>query len=120
MPPDHASPGREDRIRLQHMRLAALDARSFAADRSRADLDSDAMLRRALTHALQEIGEAAAKVSQSTRDAVPELPWIKIVGMRHILVHVYYAADHDTIWRVATEHLPTMLATLDRVLGPPQ
>jgi uncharacterized protein with HEPN domain len=42
---------------------AALDVRSYVAGRSRGDLDSDSMLRRALVNALQVIGEAAARVT---------------------------------------------------------
>jgi uncharacterized protein with HEPN domain len=107
----------DDRVRIRHMRLAAIDAQTYLATRTRSDLDTDSMFRRAHTHALQEIGEAAAKVSSETREAVPDLPWAKIVGMRHILVHVYYDTDADTIWRVATRDVPTMIEVLDKVLG---
>jgi uncharacterized protein with HEPN domain len=46
----------------------------FVAERSRGDLDSDDMQRRALVNAVQEIGEAAARVTPSGRARAPSLP----------------------------------------------
>lgn len=74
------------------------------------------MLRRALVHCIQEIGEAAAKVTQAGRDRSPNLPWAKMVGMRHILVHVYHDLDLDAIWNVAAKELERLLAALGEAL----
>lgn len=82
---------------MEHMLLAARDALSFIKDRKRPDLDADAMFRRALVSCTQEIGEAAARVSKEGRERAPDLPWTKIVGMRHILVHVYHGLDLDAV-----------------------
>lgn len=76
---------------------AALDIERFGAGRVRDDLDSDSMLLRALVQALQVIGEAASRTSEAGRARVPGIPWPKVVGMRHILVHVYFDIDADTV-----------------------
>jgi uncharacterized protein with HEPN domain len=103
------------------MRDAAMDASRYLQGRSRADFDSNSMLLRAVVHCLQVIGEAAARVTEQTRQRVPEIPWKKIVGMRHILVHAYYDIDADTVWRVAEEDLAplhkSLAETLDRWPG---
>ena len=54
----------EDRVRLTHMIEAAESALRFAAGRGRTDLDSDEMLRFAITHAVEIIGEAASRISE--------------------------------------------------------
>ncbi len=36
---------------------------------------------------LQIIGEAARKLPTEFKEKHPEVPWTKIIGMRHILVH---------------------------------
>lgn len=113
MPRDPASGGPNDRERLQHMMDAARDVLSFCAGRARADLETDRMLLRALLHALQVIGEAAARVSDEGRARAPDLPWGKIVATRHILVHVYWGVDHEQIWKMATESVPELVAALD-------
>ncbi|MBX3317786.1 MAG: DUF86 domain-containing protein [Phycisphaeraceae bacterium] len=76
----------DDRVRVEHMLLAARDAARFVRGRSRDDLNSDAMLLRAVWHAIQQIGEAAAHISDAGRDRVPGIPWGQIVAMRHVLV----------------------------------
>jgi uncharacterized protein with HEPN domain len=49
----------DDVIRLRHMAEAAESALRFCQGRTRADLDTDDMLRFALTRAVEIIGEAA-------------------------------------------------------------
>lgn len=113
MPRDPAKHPGDDRIRIQHMLDAAADAQRMIAGRARADLDSDMMLRRAIVNALQEIGEASGKVSPLARERAPSIPWDKVVRMRHRLVHGYDTLNLDTVWRVATEELPVMVAALE-------
>lgn len=100
----------DDRIRIEHMLEAARDVRQYAQGRSRSDLDTDSMLLRALTNAVQEIGEAAANVSDEGRTRVPGLPWGQIVAMRHVLVHVYWGVDLDRLWATATDDIPVLIA----------
>src|SRR5205085_3698862 len=82
-----------DRVRFEHMLFAARDAVRFAAGRSRPDLDADALLRRGLLNCVQEIGEAAARMSAAGRDRAADLPWGQIVATRPILVHAYFKVD---------------------------
>jgi uncharacterized protein with HEPN domain len=102
-----------DRQRMGHMLAAGRDAVTISAGRARADLDTDVQLRHALTHCVAIIGEAAAGVSEAGRGLAPALPWPRIVGMRHILVHAYYKVDLDALWRVVTEHVQAMIPLLE-------
>ncbi len=104
----------DDRLRMQHMLDAAGHVVSFVAERSREDLDRDVMLVRALMNAVQEIGEAAARISNVGRRRAPDVPWGQIVAMRHILVHVYWSVDRDRLWRTACEDIPILIAALDK------
>jgi uncharacterized protein with HEPN domain len=53
----------DDRVRLLHMLDFAREAVDFCRERTRADLDTDSMLRLALARLLELIGEAARHVS---------------------------------------------------------
>ncbi|MCC7388913.1 MAG: DUF86 domain-containing protein [Phycisphaerales bacterium] len=118
MPPEPpTNPGKagsiDDRIRVEHMLIAARDAVQFINGRQRQDLDTDAMLLRALTNAIQEIGEAEARLSNDARDRAQTGPWGQIVAMRHVLVHVYWGVDRERLWVTATSDLPTLIADLE-------
>jgi len=113
MPRDPQPGSIDDRVRIEHMLIAARDAAGFIKGRTRTDLDSDAMLLRALTNAIQEIGEAAARLSDVGRDRVPGVPWGQIVAMRHVLVHVYWGVDRERLWVTATSDIPTLIADLE-------
>lgn len=102
----------EDRIRLRHMVEAARDVQAFVTGRQRAELDSNRMLLLAVVRAIEIIGEAASKVSITTREAHPELPWAAIIGMRHRLVHAYFDVDPDIVWMAATVEVPHLLTQL--------
>lgn len=98
------------------MLAAGRAALSFVTGRSRPDLDADDMLRRALINAVQEIGEAAARVTDAGRGRVPGLPWGQIVAMRHILVHVYWGVDHDQLWQVVVDDIPILASQIESAL----
>jgi uncharacterized protein with HEPN domain len=107
----------DDRVRLRHIADALSAAIRFTEGRSREDLDKDEMLAFALLHAIQVVGEAAAKVSAEFRDQHPQIPWAPITGMRHRLVHAYFDINHDILWTTATESVPELLAQVDGLLS---
>ena len=49
---------------------------------------------------LQIIGESAFSLPKDFRDSNPNIPWSKIIGMRHILVHDYFRIDTELVWDV--------------------
>lgn len=91
----------------------------FVAGRGRLDLDQDDMLQFACIHGIAIIGEAAAKVSATTRDATPTIPWRNMIGMRNLIVHAYTDFDLELVWKTATEELPELLTQLRSIVGPP-
>jgi uncharacterized protein with HEPN domain len=106
----------DDRIRLTHISDALTQAIQFVEGRRRGDLDQDAMLTFALLYAIQTVGEAASKISQETRDQLPQVPWPLIIGMRHRLVHAYADVNHDILWTTATDAVPRLLAQVNAIL----
>jgi uncharacterized protein with HEPN domain len=48
------------------------------------------------------MGEAARRVSREFRDRHPQIPWAKVIGMRHEVVHDYLSVDCDLVWDVVT------------------
>jgi uncharacterized protein with HEPN domain len=107
---------KDDMTRLRHMLDAAEEASGFAQGRARADLDSDRMLVLALVKDIEIIGEAAYQISPVTREQLPEIPWEDIIGMRHRLVHAYFAVNLDILWGTVEKDLPPLVATLNKAI----
>ena len=58
---------KDDTIRVRHMLEAAQEARSFAQNRTRDDLNNDRMLVLSLVKSIEIIGEAAAKITNESQ-----------------------------------------------------
>jgi uncharacterized protein with HEPN domain len=108
---------RNDEIRLRHMLEAGKEALSFAANKTRTDLESDRMLVLSLVKSIEIIGEAATKVSNECRRVFPEIPWQDIVGMRNRLIHAYFQINLDILWITIREDLPLLVRQLEGILG---
>ncbi len=66
---------------------------------------------------IEIIGEASYKLTHSFTEEHPELPWRKIIGMRHILVHGYYSVSPEVLWDVIQFEIPPMIPILTRYLS---
>lgn len=96
---------------------AAREAIAFTEGRTRPDLDGDRILALALVKAIEIVGEAAATVGPRARDRHSNIPWEDIVGMRHRLVHAYFAIDMDRVWDTVIDDLPPLIEALESILG---
>jgi uncharacterized protein with HEPN domain len=45
---------------------------------------------------------------ETIRDLAPDIPWTRIVGMRHVLVHDYFGVDTEVVWGVVERELGTL------------
>lgn len=97
---------------------AARQASQFVRHRSRKDLDEDLQLVWALVKAIEIIGEAACQLSPEAKESLPVVPWQKIIGMRHRLVHAYFDINLDILWKTVQEALPPLVAEIEKILPP--
>jgi len=92
-------------IILQH--LAGMSREQFLADVR----TQDAVIRR-----FEIIGEAARHLSPAALQALPDIPWKLVVGMRNILIHDYDDVDPKRVWTDSQNDLPPAILTVTRVL----
>ena len=74
------------------------------------------MLLFALVRAIEIVGEAASRISAETRQAITEIPWPAVIGMRNRLVHAYFDINYDTVWKIIKDELPVLIAALESAL----
>jgi uncharacterized protein with HEPN domain len=110
---------RDDSMRLRHMLDHAREAVHFASGKTRADLDQDRLLALALTRLLEIIGEASARVAQTTRSQHQHIPWAQIIGLRNRLIHGYDQVNLDILWQIISSDLPPLITDLDAILKNP-
>ena len=109
MPPD-------DLTRIKHMLEAAEDALQFITYQSLEDFQQDRLRILAVRKCIEIIGEAAAKIPKETKEQLPDIPWQDIVGMRNILIHVYFDVDPAVLWQTIHNDLPPLIQILKSYL----
>jgi uncharacterized protein with HEPN domain len=105
-----------DRDRLAHMVVYGNHAIDILGDADAATLQCDIKTQLAVRHAVEIVGEAAAKVSEAGRAALPQVPWKSIVGMRNTLIHGYANVDLDQVVVVVRRDLPPLIVAIERLL----
>lgn len=106
---------RRDRDRLLDILEATAKIRArIQHGRDRFDTDEDLQI--VLTHLIQIIGEAASRLTPELTTGHPEVPWRQIIGMRHRVVHDYFAIDPDILWTAATRDIPPLAAQIHTIL----
>ena len=106
---------RDPRERLRDI-LEAIAAIERYRDRDKLAFASDELLQAWFLRHLQIIGEAARALPDDVRSMAPGVPWPRIIGMRNILVHGYFAIDTEIVWEAATRDVPKMKPAIERLL----
>ncbi|MFO1095020.1 MAG: DUF86 domain-containing protein [Planctomycetaceae bacterium] len=100
------------------MLIAARRAQTFVQGLDFPTLQSSDLHEAAVVRQLEIIGEAAGRVSQAFRDSHPEIPWSRIVGMRHPLIHDYRNVDLTIVWDVVQNELEPLKVALLPLIPP--
>ena len=84
---------------------------------ARTDLKSDRVTELALRKLVEVVGEAANRVSPTTRQHHPEIAWPQIIGVRNRLVHGYDVVDLSILRDIVQNDLPLLVEQLTSIVG---
>ena len=101
-----------DKEYLLDIQEAAKLALTYIANKTKEEFLKDIQCQDAVIRRLEIIGEAAGRISEETRNAIPSLPWSEMVGMRNIMIHDYDDVDIVIVWETIQNDLPNLLSTL--------
>jgi uncharacterized protein with HEPN domain len=79
-------------------------------------LKADEVLAAAMVRWIEIVGEAAANVSDATRDRYSDVPWTDIVAMRNRLIHAYPDVNLDLVWGVIADDGPRLLVAISAAI----
>jgi len=82
------------------------------------DYTASNLKRAAVERELTVIGEALNRLSQSVRDANPDIAIPAIVGLRNRIIHEYEWIEDDMIFSIATLRVPELIDLLSRLIPP--
>lgn len=111
--------GRETLL-LARIRQECEAGLSFVEGMDRETFLVDPLVQHAVAMSLVVIGEAVAKLLQSSpafAAAHPEIPWSSVVGMRNRVAHGYYGLDFEVVWATIRQSIPDFLAKLPKEPG---
>lgn len=98
--------------------LDACDAvLQFMIGKTEEDLVTDKLLVSGVTRQIEIIGEAANMLTLELRNEHPEVPWRQIIGMRHKIIHEYFAVQTDTVWDVVKSDLPVLRGQISMIIS---
>ncbi|MBE9174770.1 DUF86 domain-containing protein [Synechocystis salina LEGE 06155] len=60
--------------------------------------------------------EAARRISVKSQEAITDIPWRQIIGMRNSIVHQYDRLNVDRIWQTVPFSLPPLIVTLEHIV----
>jgi len=92
----------------------------FSRGKSLSDYESDALLRSAVERQFCIIGEAMFQAEKLDADLASRITDLRqIINFRHILIHGYYAIEHDIVWGIIESQLVVLnreLVELSKIL----
>jgi uncharacterized protein with HEPN domain len=105
-----------DADRLGQILAAAQEARHVLEGHTKQTFAENRMLQLAVEKLAQNIGEAASHLSNQFKSEHDHIPWAKMIGMRHRLVHDFHAVDQDVVWDTVNDSIPPPIVELQQIL----
>jgi len=102
-----------DNLYIGHILNAADDIGRYVAGVDFGRFSEDTLLQDGVMRKLEIIGEAAKRLSPELCDAVTDVPWKDICGMRDKLVHDYFGIDLMAVWKTAAEDIGALKTALE-------
>ena len=108
---------RSDRLYLADIldSIAAIERFTNGVDDAR--FLADELIQSAVLQKLAVIGEAAARLSEETRQGAGDIPWKGIIGFRNIAVHAYFSVDWRIVRVTVTDDLPRLKSVIAALLS---
>lgn len=71
----------------------------------------------AINTPLYNIGEQVYQMTDEFKKAHPELPWSRVSGLRHRLVHEYEETNWNKIAEIIFEDMPEFIKSVEQLLN---
>ena len=107
-----------DQVYLLDILEAARLAVSYVREVSKEAFLRDTQLQDSVIRRIEIIGEAARRISATTRETLPDVPWVEMIGMRDFMIHDYDDVDFLIVWETVQRDLPALITALEPFVAP--
>ena len=91
---------------------------TYTAQCSKDDFVENVQLQDSVIRRLLVIAKAARRVSETTRQTLPNVAWQEMNGMRNRLVHEYDDINLNIVWDVVQSEMPFLIEELKLQVSP--
>src|SRR5690606_23199438 len=113
---EHAEKNR-DWVYASHM----LEEMVFLLERTKSlgfrEFARDDLLKRATIRSLEVIGNGARRMSDTTKNNWPSIPWKELAGMKDRLAGMYFSPDWVLVWDILSQEIPSVEPRLHSLAG---
>lgn len=102
--------------RLQDILYMIDKVEDFTSGLSLEEFEENEMAHFAVIRAIEVMGEAAKQVPAEVKLKYPDVPWIKMAGMRDKMIHGYFGVDIQIVWETATRSIPMLRPRISEIL----
>ena len=103
---------------LLDMLIGARRVLEFRADLTWEQFRQSGLHQHAIAKALENIGEAAGKISEETKARLSTIPWKQVIAMRHRIAHDYFRLDLLRVWEIAVHDVPALISAIEPHVPP--
>jgi uncharacterized protein with HEPN domain len=107
---------KDDRLYLLHISECIQRIEKYLGNGGRSDFMASELLQDAVIRNLQILSESATRISDGLQEKHPEIDWLKIRGLRNVLVHDYLGVDIERVWNILEHDLPGLQTSLEKML----
>ncbi len=107
---------RDNSVYLREILDSINRIQDYIGDLTFEDLANDPLRQDGVIRQLEIIGEASRVLPPEFKSAYPDVPWQKMVGMRHVIIHEYFQVDLQVIWDTVKGDLPPLKKQIQEIL----
>ncbi len=107
---------KDDRAYLSHILEAIETIEGYIAGSAFDQFKANKMMIDAVVRELEIIGEASNHLSDDLRERHPDIPWLKMRGLRNFVIHEYFSVNEKIVWDTCKQNLPELRVQISRLV----
>lgn len=103
-------------IFLEHILECIEFIEDYTKNVSKEEFLKSTQIQDAVVRRLEVIGEASKNLLDEFKELYSDIPWKKILAMRNMLIHEYFAVNLNVVWKTVQENIPELKEYVAKIL----